>query len=133
MNEYSLVSYFFLTPFDGALRDYHFIQEEAKYDEEVNANWFPFLDGEGDQYVLDMEAARQGKPAILWRLREFWPDVVYSSLTTMFDTLADCYQQGACAAPNEPAKNDNLRIAQISAAHNPDVPYWEKQLRQLNG
>ena len=62
---------------------------------------------------------------------EFWPEVMYTNIAAMFDTLAECYRQGAY--PDDlGGKNNELLIAQISAAHNPDVPYWQERLRELS-
>jgi cell wall assembly regulator SMI1 len=132
-SDFCLCSYYFLMPLSMALKEYQMVKEVARYDEEINPNWFPFLSGEGDLYLLDPEAASAGKASIICYMREFWPCTEYLSLSTMFDTLTDCYQQGAYGPPGEPEKDDCLLIARLSAAKNPGVLYWQEQLQaQLN-
>lgn len=114
------------------IADCHWSKDGIAYDEEVAANWFPFLDGNGDSYVVDPLAALAQKPSVICDMLEFWPEAHYSSLATMFTTLAQCYQQGAYAY-DLGGEDDELLVARISALNNPDVPYWQERLRELSG
>ena len=129
--EYCLFGFYWFLSLDRALEQQTIIKENGAYDGERGADWFPFLYGEGVSYVVDPQAALAQKPAVILDDPEFWPEVMYTSLATMFTTLAQCYQQGA-----DPydlgGKRDELLIARISAANNPDVPYWQEQLRELD-
>ena len=112
------------------IADCHWNKDGTAYEKEIAANWFPFLDGNGDFYVIDAQAALAQKPAVIYDDPEFRPEVMYMSLATMFTTLAQCYGQGAYSYELG-GERDELLIAQISAAHNPDVPYWQERLREL--
>ena len=128
---YCLFDFYWFIPLDRALEQQATCKENGAYDGERGADWFPFLYGEGDAYVVDPQAALAQKPSVICDMLEFWPEVMYTSLATMFTTLAQCYGQGAY--PYElGGKRDELLIAQISAAHNPDVPYWQERLRELD-
>jgi len=129
--EFCLLSIYFFMPLNMALREYSWVKEQSLYDNEISSEWFPFLSGEGDYYLLDAQAASQGSPSIICWMMEFDPEVRYSSLATMVDTLAECYRQGAYANPGE--QNDNkLLIARISAVRNPNVIYWQDRVEQLS-
>ena len=139
--DFCLFSVYSFMPLDWALEqqahykeiaDCHWRKDGTAYEAEIAANWFPFLYGEGDSYVVDPQAALAQKPAVISDMLEFWPEVMYTSLATMFTTLAQCYRQGAY--PDDlGGENNELLIAQISVAHNPDVPYWQERLRELRG
>ena len=138
--DFCLFDFYSFMPLDWALEqqarykeiaDCHWSKDGTAYDKEAAANWFPFLYGEGDSYVVDPLAALAQKPAIISDMLEFWPEVMYTSLTTMFNTLSECYRRGAYGAALGDA-NDELLIAKISALHNPNVPYWQERLRELD-
>ena len=129
--DFCLFGIHWLMPLDRAIEQQAFYKEDAAYNPERSANWFPFLYGEGDSYVVDPLAALAQKPAIISDMLEFWPEVMYTSLTTMFNTLSECYRRGAYGAALGDA-NDELLIAKISALHNPNVPYWQERLRELD-
>lgn len=131
MEEYCLVSYYLLMPLNMAIEQQASYKENAAYDLERGADWFPFLYGEGDCYAVDPQAVAQQKPSVIRDMLEFWPEVMYTNIAAMFDTLAECYRQGAY--PDKlGGENDELLIAQISATYNPDVAYWQERLRELN-
>jgi len=130
--EFCLLSVYWLMPLDRALEQQATYKENAAYDLERGPDWFPFLYGEGDCYAVDPQAVAQQKPSVIRDMLEFWPEVMYTNVAAMFDTLAECYRQGAY--PDKlGGENDELLIAQISASHNPDVAYWQERLRELSG
>ena len=129
--DFCLFDFYSFMPLDWALEQQAIIKENGAYDGERGADWFPFLYGEGVSYVVDPQAALAQKPAVILDDPEFWPEVMYTSLTTMFNTLSECYRRGAYGAALGDA-NDELLIAKISALHNPNVPYWQERLRELD-
>lgn len=129
--EFCFLSYYWLMPLDRAIEQQASYKENAAYDPERGVDWFPFLYGEGDCYAVDPSAAAQQKPSVIRDMLEFWPEVMYTDVAAMFDTLAESYRQGAY--PDElDGENNELMIAQISAVYNPDVPYWQERLQKLS-
>lgn len=130
--EFCLLSIYFFMPLDMALREYNWVKEQALHNDEISSQWFPFLSGEGDFYLVDVQAESQGDPSIICWMMEFDPEIRYTSLVTMVDTLTECYRQGAYSTPGQ--QNDNkLLIARISAVRNPNVIYWQDRIEQLLG
>lgn len=133
--EYGLDGLYLLLPLDDAIREYEKVKEDALYNDALSVTWFPFLREEGgDYYLVDATAAEAELPSVIWWMMEFAPCRKYSSLQSMFDTLADAYEARAYEFLYElPYLNENLQMSQIAHQRNPNASYWQERIEELTG
>jgi hypothetical protein len=85
--------------------------------------WFPlFRDAGGDYHVTLADAHPASTAPIYAVTREdpgsaYW---AYDTLTSLIQTVADCFQAGAFKAVGEIVEEDRPRAAAIVRAHNPE-------------
>lgn len=131
---YDIDGLYVLLSLDAAFQEYEVIKENAPYYDEPTIDWFPFLSDEGDLYLVDMAAAKTGRPSVVWWMMEFPPVRKYSNLSAMFDTLADAYEAGAYRdLYGLPNLDENLQMSLIARQRNPGVAYWQERIEELSG
>lgn len=88
--------------------------------------WFPvFGNGGGDFKVLDCARAKGESAPVLgvWR-GEPDPFEEYSSLSSMMQTIAECFSQGAFFVEDGYLEIDDEKHTQIAREFNPHVEMW---------
>lgn len=88
---------------------------------------FPFLeDSAGNCYWVDLNENSKNYQKIFWT-NTFGdpPDYAFDSLTLMFQTIAECYENGVITVDNEKNLNcDYLKFYRIAKQNNPGSPHW---------
>ncbi len=115
---------FYLPSLEDARRSF----EERRLAAQWRKGWFPFFEnGAGDFYVAPCRRkATDEAPVIGFIHGEPDQAVEYLSVTTMIETLAACYAQGAFfLSPDGRLDMDDDAHQQIARQHNPGVTEWE--------
>jgi cell wall assembly regulator SMI1 len=91
--------------------------------------WFPiFGSGGGDFHVLDCGRGDERSSPVVWFIRgepKHWDS--YVSLTTMMDSLAEGFAEGALYVDEAGfLEMDERRYAPIARKHNPDLELWRQ-------
>jgi len=101
---------------------------ERKQAPQWRKGWFPLLeDGAGDSFVVPCKkTALDRAPAIGFIHGEPDQPVEYLDVTTMFETFADCFAQGAFFLDEDGALDfDEDAQRRIARQHNPGVTAWQ--------
>jgi len=115
---------FYLPSFEDARRSF----EERKLAPQWRKGWFPFFeDGAGDFYIVPCRRKlTDTAPVIGFIHGEPDQEVEYLSVTTMIETLAACYAQGAFfVSPDGSLEMDDDAHQRIARQHNPGVTAWQ--------
>jgi cell wall assembly regulator SMI1 len=115
---------FYLPRLEDAVREF----EDRKLGPQWRKGWFPlFSDGAGDFYnVACRKQTADAAPVIGFMHGEPDQNVEYLSVTTMIETLADCYRQGAFFLdPDGALDMDDEAHRKIALQHNPGVSVWQ--------
>jgi cell wall assembly regulator SMI1 len=115
---------FYFPALEHARRSY----EERKDAKQWRKGWWPlFENGAGDFYnVPCKKKAADRAPVIGFLHGEPEAPVEYLDVTTMIETLADCYAQGVFfITPDGRLEMDDDRHEQIARQHNPGVGAWQ--------
>jgi cell wall assembly regulator SMI1 len=96
-------------------------------DFQVNKKLFPFLeDGAGNCYWVDLNERTNNYGQIFWT-NTFGqdPDYTYTSLTNMFNVIAECYKTGIITIDNEGYLTcDYDAFRHLSRAYNPELLFY---------
>jgi cell wall assembly regulator SMI1 len=89
-------------------------------------NWLPLFQFEGEYYFV--ACTKEPSPALPVRFHmseETEHPAVYTSLTSMMLTAAECFESGAVTLANKDGalKEDIRKIAEIHRKHNPGLPF----------
>ncbi|HEY6556224.1 MAG TPA: hypothetical protein VI072_03085 [Polyangiaceae bacterium] len=90
--------------------------------------WFPLLeDGAGDSFVVPCKKKQTDRAPVIGFIHgEPEQSVEYIDVTTMMETFADCFAQGAFLLDEDGSLeiDDDLH-RQIARRHNPGVAEWQ--------
>jgi hypothetical protein len=110
---------------DNSLSDFFFnFQTEHRPEKKL----FPFLeDSAGNCYWVDLNVNTENYQKIFWT-NTFGeqPDYAFNSLTSMFQTIAECYENGIMWVDSE--KNlecDYARFYRVAKQINPNLKLWD--------
>jgi cell wall assembly regulator SMI1 len=115
---------FYLPRLEDAVQEFH----DRKLGPQWRKGWFPlFADGAGDFYnVPCRKKATDAAPVIAFMHGEPDQNVEYLDVTTMIETLADSYRQGAFFTdPDGALDMDDEAHGRIARQHNPGVAVWQ--------
>jgi cell wall assembly regulator SMI1 len=115
---------FYFPSLEEAVQIYH----ERKDSPQWRGGWFPvFADGAGDFYIVPCESTRKDSAGVIGFIHGE-PDqpVEYESLTTMLQTIAACYAQGAFFVDDDGCLEiDDDAHHRIANRFNPEIPEWQ--------
>jgi cell wall assembly regulator SMI1 len=121
LNDLYFTPGYYLLSFDHALDAYDRLVSNACWQE----SWFPVMtSGGGDYYGVDQSAGD-----VIDYIRDY-PDrpVQYSSLTTMMQSAAECYESDAYFLDDHGLVQVNTAAERIIARRlNPQVDYWQSK------
>jgi len=96
-------------------------------DDRWHQNWFPiFANGGGDFYAVVCKNVRtEESPVLGFLLGEEEHPVEYSGVTSMMNTIAECFEQGVFYQTSEGyLEADDMFQIKIAQKYNPDVSIW---------
>lgn len=84
---------------------------------------FPFIDDDGDLYVVKCIKEKQKSSPIISIFAEYDElDTVYTNLTNMMQTIAECYETGAYYLIDDGfLEEDENKVAEILRKYNSDI------------
>ena len=84
---------------------------------------FPFIDDNGDLFVVRCTTEKQdNSPVISVQAEYYEPNIVYTNLTTMMQTVAECYETGAYYINDEGfIEEDENKVAEILRKYNSEI------------
>ena len=104
--------------------------DEAFHNWETNfkpgKHLFPFLQSDGNCYWVDLNEETENYSNIYWTntLAED-PEYLFSSLTSMFKTISDCYDNGIFKLDEEGYLDcDYNAWGHVAQKNNPEIKYW---------
>ncbi|MDP4121306.1 MAG: SMI1/KNR4 family protein [Bacillota bacterium] len=115
---------------DDTLNDF-FLNFDTDY--KPGFKLFPFLeDNAGNCYWVDLNVGSKNYGKIFWtNTYGEQPDYAFESLTSMFQTIAECYESGIMTVDEE--KNlscDYNQWYRIAKKNNPGLTHWDIYLNQ---
>ncbi|WP_260702847.1 SMI1/KNR4 family protein [Edaphobacter flagellatus] len=112
-------------------------QERRSYDflDAREHEWFPFIEEDGNNYLVDMVATPEGQHPIVRTFHGLEPHVEFANLTAMFDTFYAWVSEDVVPVESGHVagdyEGDKKRVAEIAVRLNPGVAYWTSRLAQL--
>jgi len=84
---------------------------------------FPFIDDDGDLFAVKCTQEKQNDSPIIWTfLEDDQLDIVYTNLTTMMQTVAECYETGAYYVGDEGFIEEyEVKVAEILRKYNSEI------------
>lgn len=122
---YFFPGYYFLS-LENACSDYESFRDSELIELGLwKLNWFPlFTSGGGDYYVVDCpDDLAAAAPVISYIRGEPEHEVIYTSLTSMMQTIAECYKAGVYQLVGESWNIDFVAEARIAQKYNPGISY----------
>jgi cell wall assembly regulator SMI1 len=116
---------FYLPCLEDAVQEFR----DRRFGAQWRKGWFPlFADGGGDFYnVPCTKQPMDSAPVIRFRHGEPDQSVEFLDVTTMIETLADSYSQGAFFLdPDGVLDLNDDAYARIARQHNPGVDAWQR-------
>ena len=100
--------------------------------EEREHDWFPFLQEDGNGYLVDTVADSEGNHNIISVFHALEAEVVFLNLTAMFDTFYHWLDEGVLPINSGHVagdyEGDPKQVAQIAVKHNPGIEHWITRL-----
>lgn len=122
LDELSFFPGYHLLSLEVAARQYRTMRQARQW----KNGWFPFFaSGAGDYYVVSCAPPSRGVIGFL----HGEPDqlVEYASVTTMFATLAKCFEKGAFFVKRRAFTIDDEKHRRIAMELNPGLERWAKE------
>lgn len=89
---------------------------------------FPFLEADGgDCYWVDLNTETENYNKIYWTTTLAQePDYLFNSLSSMFETIAECYEKGIISLDEKGIlRCDFVAWGQVAEKNNPGLDYWK--------
>jgi HEAT repeat protein len=130
--DYELFPGFTMLSFEEALADYRLLVDAAARFAQAgvpagslwNERWFPLFRDAGGEYHVTLTDARPAHTAPVYMVVREDPEaayLAYDSLTSLIQTVADCFDTGAFrAVEGGIVEEDRSRAATIVGGHNPE-------------
>ena len=114
---------FYLLSLEDALANYRAFVEDSRW----QAGWLPlFANGGGDFYVFDGAGSPIGEIRH-FRIDEQEHPVEFSSISTFFATLSECFESGVFFVdPDGYLEMDDLRFGAVAGGLDPAVAWWRE-------
>ncbi len=97
---------------------------------EGSSGWFPFLESNGDTYLLDTFHETGNLCPIIHVFRDSGPESEFVSMTAMFETMYDWANEDVLAVEEGHMvgdyDGDSIKVGQIAVRHNPGIASWER-------
>lgn len=120
---------FFFLPIEEAVDNYN----SFKKDKEWNESWFPFMaNGGGDFFVVNCkdDNMARGASVIGFMLNEEGHEVEYLSVTSMINTIYECYERGIYFLDKDGyIEVDLVKEAIVANVINPGLERWESEIQ----
>ena len=126
---------FWLLGLQQALLEKHSLGELAAefFDDYAGSDqWLPFLQEDGNYFVLDMAQAADGQCPVLLLFQGCDPEPRFVSLAAMFDTMHDWLAEGVLhieagrISATEQAKRSALGA--VALKHNAGIEFWQQMI-----
>jgi hypothetical protein len=130
--EYELFPGFAMLSFEEALADYRMLLATAARVADRagvpatslwSAQWFPLFRDAGGDYHVTLSVTGHAATAPIYMIVREDPEsayLAYDSLTSLIQTVAECFGVGAFQTVDGILEEDRLRAAAIVRAHNPE-------------
>lgn len=122
---------YWLTGLEDAVKSWQF-RRNLEFLEEREHDWFPFLQEDGNGYLVDSVADPEGNHNIISVFHALEAEVEFLNLTAMFDTFYYWLDEGVVSVEAGHIvgafSGDQKQLAQIAVQHNPGIGYWVLRL-----
>ncbi len=123
LDELHLFPGFYFIPLEECLQYYVNFKSDGRWKD----NWLPiFANGGGDFYIVECDKSYSRSPVIGFMLGRDDHEYEYSSLQTMFKTIATCYREGVYFVEDGYLESDIHKETLIGLQLNPDLSFWRE-------